>query len=94
MTYLDFVSGDRKMCPQKGTIFFIHYLSSLIHSVFSGSFDPIVTLKLFMQLSSAIHEQDSVHAISFFLQIHRAPLHADVLQLHVVSSTKPFGAES
>ena len=47
-----------------------------------------------MQLSSAIHEQDSVHDISFLLQIHRAPLHADVLQLHVVSSTKPFGAET
>ena len=82
------------MCQKKAPSFFIYYLSSLIHSVFSGSFDPIVTLKLFMQLSSAIHEQDLVHDISFLLQIHRAPLHADILQLHVVSSTKPFGAES
>ena len=47
-----------------------------------------------MQLSSAMHEHDSVQDISFLLQIHRAPLHAEALQFHVVSSIKPFGAES
>ena len=65
-------------------------MCKLIHSVLSGSADPIATLKLFMQLSSAMHEQDSVQDISFLLQIHRAPLHADFFQ----SSPLVLGLES
>ena len=66
----------------------------IIYSLSSGSVEHIITLKLFIQLSSAMQAQPSAQDISFLLQIHIAPLHADNLQLHVVSSSKPFGAES
>ena len=84
------------MCHKVAFSLSIHNLPmcKLIHSVLAASADLTATLKLFMQLSSAMHEHDSVQDISFLLQIHRAPLHAEVLQLHVVSSIKHFGAES
>ena len=56
--------------------------------------EHVKTLKLCIHLSSAMQAQPSVQDISFLLQMHIAPLHADTLQLHVVSSSKPFGAES
>ena len=69
-------------------------VTCIIHSLLSGSVEHVITLKLFIQLSSAMQAQPSVQDISFLLQMHIAPLHADTLQLHVVSSSKPFGAES
>ena len=60
----------------------------------SVSPDSVTALKLFMQLSSAMHAHASVQDSSFLLQIHSAPQHADALQLQVVSSSKPLGAES
>ena len=46
------------------------------------------------QDSSAILEQNSVHAGSFCLHVHDRVPKADFLQLHAVSSMSPFGAGS
>ena len=66
----------------------------IIYSLLSGSVEHVITLKLSIQLSSAMQAHPSVQDISFLLQMHIAPLHADILELHVVSSSKPFGTES